>query len=50
LLAMSIVGIVSAGVPAIRLSRRSSVGLALGFLALFMGSWLYKLLIMMTAR
>ncbi len=47
LLGLSIVGIVTAGVPAIRLSRRSSVGLALGFLGLFLGSWLYKALAMM---
>jgi hypothetical protein len=50
LLAMSFVGIVTAGVPAIRLSRRASVGLALGFLALFVGSWLYKVLAMTAAR
>ncbi len=50
LLGMGIVGIVTAGVPAIRLSRRASVGLALGFAALWLGSWLYKLLVMMPAR
>jgi len=47
LLGLSIVGIVTAGAPAIRLSRRSSVALALGFLGLFVGSWLYKMLVMM---
>jgi hypothetical protein len=47
LLGLGIVGIVTAGVPAIRLSRRSSMGLALGFLGLFLGSWLYKVLVMM---
>ncbi len=46
LLAMSLVGIVTAGVPAIRLSRRSSLVLAAAFLALFLGSWLYKLVMM----
>jgi hypothetical protein len=46
LLGMSIVGIVTAGVPAIRLSRRSSIALALVFLALFLGSWLYKAIVM----
>ena len=46
LLGMSIVGIVTAGVPAIRLSRRSSIALALLFLALFLGSWLYKAIVM----
>jgi hypothetical protein len=46
LLGMSIVGIVTAGVPAIRLSRRSSIGLALLFLAVFLGSWLYKVIVM----
>lgn len=50
LLAMSILGIVTAGVPAIRLSRRSSVALALTFLVLFVGSWLYKVLVMKAAR
>jgi hypothetical protein len=46
LLGMSIVGIVTAGVPAIRLSRRSSIALALVFIALFLGSWLYKVIVM----
>jgi hypothetical protein len=46
LLGMSIVGIVTAGVPAIRLSRRSSIALALLFIALFLGSWLYKVIVM----
>lgn len=45
LLGMSLVGVVTAGVPAIRLSRRSLLALTLGFLALFLGSWLYKLLV-----
>lgn len=50
LLGMSLVGIVTAGVPAIRLSRRSSFGLALAIMTLILGSWLYKLVVMTAAR
>lgn len=49
LLGMSVVGIVTGGVPAIRLSRRSSFGLALGIMSLIVGSWVYKLVAMMVA-
>lgn len=50
LLGVSLAGIVTAGVPAMRLSRRSSFGLALIIMALILGSWLYKLIVMMAAR
>lgn len=50
LLGMGLVGIVTGGVPAIRLSRRSSFGLALGIVLLILGSWLYKIVLTMIAR
>ncbi len=50
LLGMSLVGIVTAGVPAIRLSRRSSFGLVLAIMSLIIGAWLYKILLTMLAR
>jgi hypothetical protein len=49
LLVTSIVGIVTAGVPAIRLSRGLAVALALGLMALFLGSWLYKIVVTVPA-
>ncbi len=49
LLVTSVAGIVTAGVPAIRLSRPLAVGLALGLIVLFLGSWLYKIVVMTSA-
>lgn len=50
LLAASAAGIVTAGVPAIRMSRRSSHWVVLGFMGLLVGSWIYKLLLALIAH
>jgi hypothetical protein len=50
LLGMSLVGIVTAGVPVVRLTRRLSFGLALAIMTLLLGSWLYKIVMTLAAR
>jgi hypothetical protein len=50
LLGMSVVGIVTGGVPVVRLTWRSSFGLALAIVTLILGSWLYKIAVVAAAR